>query len=255
MNRQPLVFALAALLIVSVADADDSISSNQRFSLTDLQWYGGLHTSYLKANGEVSFYGNAATIYGGTPAIGMDDGGAVSLTLGTDIGNGWRLQGDFGYLNMRTDTSPVLGFDDRSDDLFSMDAEVESLLLMLNGAYDFDIGGPRLTPFVTGGIGLARNKSTQTSLDVEFNSALWNGSIYEGATLDDYQYPKGRATEFAWNVGAGLRFDLSDHFAMVLEYGFLDLGEALTETDENGDALGWNDLTTERLTLGVDYRF
>ena len=43
--------------------------------------------------------------------------------------------------------------------------------------------------------------------------------------LDNYQYPEGRATEFAWNIGAGLRLDLSDHFAMVLE-SFLDYLDA-----------------------------
>jgi len=255
MNKQLCALTLAALMTISAADAEETNPTNQEFSIANLQWYAGVNTAYLKPGGDVSFYGSTASIYGGTPNIGMDDGGAISLTFGAEVGNGWRLQGDFGYLNMRTDTSSALGVDDRSDDVFTLDAEVESLVFMLNGVYDFDIGRSRFTPFVKGGIGWARNKSTQTSLDVEFNSAIWSGSIYEGQVLDDYRYPEGQATEFAWNIGAGLRLDLSDHFAIALEYGLLDLGEALTETDDNGEALGWNDLTTEQLSLGIDYRF
>ena len=255
MNKQLCALTLAALTTISTADAEEVNSPNREFSLANLQWYAGVNTAYLKPGGDVSFYGNTSSIYGGTPTIGMDDGGAISLTLGAEVGNGWRLQGEFGYLNMRTDTSSVMGIDDRSDDVFALDAEVESLVFMLNGVYDFDIGSSRFTPFVKGGIGLARNESTQTSLDVEFNSAIWDGSIYEGQVLDNYRYPEGRATEFAWNVGAGLRLDLSNHFAMALEYGLLDLGEAQTGTDDNGDALGWNDFKTEQLSLGIDYRF
>ena len=40
-----------------------------------------------------------------------------------------------------------------------------------------------------------------------------------------------------------------------MEYGFTDLGEAITGTDENGDALGISDLSTHQLTLGLAYDF
>jgi len=253
-KRLGMVFIIVLLSASSVI-ADEFDSSDSAFNFLDLQWYGSLNAGYLKPGGEVSFFGNTASIYGGTPTVDVDDGGRVSLAIGFVGPGGWRLEGDFGYLNMRTDTSPVFGVDDRAGDSFVLDAEVESLVFMLNGIYEFDMGNSRFTPFIKGGIGVARNKTTQALLDVQFNAAIWDGTVFEGQSLTDVAYPEGRRTEFAWNISAGLRMALTERFALSLAYGLIDLGEALTDTDENGDALGFSDLVTEQLSLGLYFRF
>jgi opacity protein-like surface antigen len=92
-------------------------------------------------------------------------------------------------------------------------------------------------------------------LDVDYAAPIWDGSVFEGESLIGYAYPEGDVTEFAWNVGAGLRLQLAQRFALAFEYGFTDLGEAVTGTDDNGDALGITDLSTQQLTLGLTYDF
>jgi hypothetical protein len=123
-------------------------------------WYGSVSASYLDVGGSLEFFGNTASIYGGTPTIDMDDGTRFSLAFGVKAPRGWRLEGDFGYLTLNSDADPVFGLNDRAEDSFSVDAEIESLVFMLNGIYDFDIGNPGLVPYLKGGIGVARNKAT-----------------------------------------------------------------------------------------------
>ena len=255
MKKIHSTFALAVILASVASNADETNSFTKQSDVTGRLWRAGITMSYLMADGYASFHGSTQAIYGGMPTIGMDDGRALSLTVGTDIGDGWRLQGQVEFLNTQSSTSPVMGFDDRSLDMFSVDAEIESTIFMLNSFYDFDTGSAWFKPFVKGGIGLSRNKTTQANVAVEYNSAIWNGSVLEGQFLDDIEYPDGKATEFAWNIGAGLLFNVSEHLDLSLEYGFLDIGEALTETDSGGDALGWGDLTAESISLGIDYRF
>lgn len=255
MKKKLDIVLITVLLSASPVIADELDSSDSAFNLVDLQWYGSVNAARLRAGGEVNFFGNTASIYGGTPTVDMDDGGRVSLAIGFVGPGGWRLEGDFGYLNMRTDTSPIFGVDDRAGDSFALDAEVESLVLMVNGIYEFEMGNSRFTPFIKGGIGIARNKTTQALLDVQFNAAIWNGTVFEGQSLTDLAYPEGKRTDFAWSISAGLRMALTERFALSLEYGLIDLGEALTATDENGDALGFSDLVTEQLSLGLYFRF
>ena len=218
-------------------------------------WYGNVSVSYLDVGGELEFFGNTASVYGGTPTIDMDDGARLSLAFGFGASRGWRLEGEFGYLALNSDADAVFGINDRAEDTFSVDAEVESLIFMLNGIYEFDIGNPKFLPYVKGGVGVARNKATQALLDVNYAAPIWDGSVFEGESLVGYAYPEGEVTEFAWNVSAGLRLKLSQQLSLAFEYGFTDLGEAITGTDENGDALGISDLSTQKLTLGLTYDF
>jgi opacity protein-like surface antigen len=246
-----LMLAALGVGLSTTVIADDDVD---RFS-DSFDWYGSVSASYLNVGGDLEFFGNTASVYGGTPTIDMDDGGRLSLAFGIKAPQGWRLEGDVGYLTLNSDADQVFGLDDRAEDSFSVDAEIESLVFMLNGIYDFDIGNQKILPYVKAGVGVARNKATQALLDVNYVAPIWDGSIFEGESLTGYAYPEGEVTEFVWNVGAGLRLQLSRKFSLAFEYGFTDLGEAVTGTDENGDALGITDLNTQQLTLGLTYDF
>ena len=241
-----LMLATLGVGLSTTVIADDDVD---RFS-DSFDWYGSVSASYLNVGGELEFFGKTTSVYGGTPTIDMDDGGRLSLAFGVKLSQGWRLEGDFGYLALNSDADQVFGLDDRVEDSFSVDAEIESLVFMLNGIYDFDIGNQKILPYVKAGVGVARNKATQALLDVNYAAPIWEGSIFEGKSLVGYAYPEGEVTEFAWNVSAGLRLKLSQQLSLAFEYGFTDLGEAITGTDENGDALGISDLSTQQLTLG-----
>lgn len=240
------VSTVAILLVPMAAFAEEPVA--------DRNWYGSIATGYVFAGGDADFFGTTASVYGGMPSIGMDDGGRFSLAVGLNLGDGWRLEGDFGYLNLNTDTDTYFGSDDRTGDRFLLDGEIESFVFTLNVIHDFDVGNRRLKPFVKGGIGVARNDAT-AELDVDYDAPLWIGTTFEGERLRDYAYPEGSTTEFAWNLSAGVRLALARQFSLTLEYGLIDIGDALTETDEFGDAIGYSDLLSEQLLIGIDYRF
>ncbi len=240
----PLLLPIGAVAEDTGADPDGA----------DRNWYGRISTGYIFAGGDADFFGTTTSVYGGTPRIEMDEGGQFSLAFGTHLPGGWRLEGDFGYLNLNTDTDSYSGTGDRTDDRFLLDGEIEAFVFMLNVIHDFDVGNRRLKPFVKGGIGVAYNEAT-AELDIDYDSPLWIGTAFEGERLRDYAYPEGSTTEFAWNLSAGVRLALARQFSLTLEYGLIDLGEALTETDEFGDAIGFSDLLSEQLLIGIDYRF
>ena len=252
--KQRIRTMLACVPLAASPTLADDHRDRQSRGLAELDWYGGVTGSYLIGGGDVDLFGTTPSLYGGVPTLDMDDGGRVSLILGVQGPRGWRFEADLGYLTLETDTAIAGGFDDRDGDLFAVDAEIESLTFMLNAAYDFDIGSPRFTPFVKGGVGVARNEVSGATLDVDFNSPFWDGSAFEGQSIE-YAYPEGDTTEFAWNLSAGLRMQLSQQFSLMFEYGYIDIGETVTGTDENGDALGFTDLGNQQLSLGLMYRF
>ncbi len=242
------------LVLVTLMLGGGAASGEGLWSGKDLQWYGGVSTGYVFADGDARLAGPTVSVYGGTPTIEMDDSGRFSLVIGAALPSGLRLEGELGYLNLDTKSSPVMGFDDRAEDEFRLDATIESLVFMFKGAYDFYPETAFFRPYVTAGVGIARNDA-RAGLDVEFNAPLWNGTTFENTTLVDDRFPGSVSTEFAWTAGIGFKLALADRLGLSLEYGITDLGAAATGLDGNGDAIGFDDLDLQHITLGLDYQF
>ena len=246
---------LGVLLSLPFAKADELNNSGGAFDYSSLNWFGNLSTTYMDSSGDINFYGTTTSVYGGTPTISMDDGQSVSLAFGFKTRDGWRLSAEIGQVSTNSNTSDYFGLDDRIDDSFRVDAEIESFVFMLNGGYDFDIGLERFTPFFEGGVGVARNESKYALLGVSYDSLIWNGTSFDDQQLEGYAYPSGKTTEFAWTVSAGLRMALTERFDLSFSYGLMDMGEAVTGTDAGGDALGFDDLSSQQWKLGLDFEF
>jgi opacity protein-like surface antigen len=90
---------------------------------------------------------------------------------------------------------------------------------------------------------------------VSYDSLIWNGTSFDDLDALGISFPAGRTTEFAWNIGAGIRMALSERFELSMAYGLMDLGNAVTETNDGGDALAFSDLISQRVQLELDYRF
>lgn len=251
MKKQLGILAISVLAALPSHAAE----TDGLFSFSDLEWFGNLSATYMDSNGDINFYGNTASVYGGTPSISMDDGEGLSFAVGFKTRDGWRLSAELGRMRLSSSANDVFGLDDRIDDTFRVDAEIESLVFMLNGGYDFDIGSERFTPFLKAGVGIARNESRHAILDVSYDSLIWNGTSLDDQQLIGYSYPNGETTEFAWSASVGLRMALSERFDLSLSYGLMDLGEALTEADDGGDALGFDDISSQQWQLGLDFEF
>ena len=99
---------------------------------------------------------------------------------------------------------------------------------LLNGYYDIYLGNligsnnkkestsiiKNIVPYVTAGLGAGVNRTTDLN-DVP-NNIKWNGK---------------NKTNFTWNVGAGIKLNLTKRFSLDFGYRYLDLGEAHTKDD------------------------
>lgn len=248
-KRRMATMVLPVILLTQTANAEDF----DWFS--DDSWYASFRAGYLSTiSSDGKFNGPTQSVYGGSPKIEMDDGFQYTFALGRDLFEDLRLELQLSFINSQTDSTTVQGTDLRLDDTFGLQADVDSTLLMANIGYDFNYLNWWATPYVRGGIGVAENE-TNASLSVDFNSAIWQGTSFEGQSMSNQAFAEGSSTEFAWNVAAGFKKNLADRWALRLEYSLLNRGEAWTGMNETDDAVMFSELESQQVMLGVDWLF
>lgn len=176
-----------------------------------------------------------------TPAK-KDFNGTV-MPIGAAIGYNWHTHGvslrtEFEYLHqasfgynanpMFTDSGTPIGLTSR----------MVSQTIFANTYYDFE-NQTRFTPFVGGGIGCAINKST-TDLTI----------IGSGRT-DQFRQT---STKFAWNVGAGVAFHLTEIMLLEVSYRYTDLGGAAWGS-KSAVELTTHNLYANEFLFGARYQF
>ncbi len=124
-------------------------------------------------------------------------------------------------------TYPVLGNT-------HFDGDVSSLALMANAYVDITKYG-RFTPYVGGGIGVSRNKVS----DTDITTALGATGSLDGATK----------TSLAWQLSAGTGIEVAPHWTVDLGYRYIDLGTA-----KSGDTLNEAGTTSSVNPLKGDLR-
>ena len=149
-----------------------------------------------------------------------EDTGAIDLGIGCRVIDSVRIEFNGGY-RFKTDYT--------SDD--PLDADVESFTGMVNAWWDvYGVGGWK--PYVGGGIGFAVH---------DINSRAPFGS--HGSATD---------ATFAWQLGAGVGIDVTDHLTLDIGYRFTDLGrpEGPGATRSNID-----DFQSHEFRVGLRYDF
>lgn len=139
-----------------------------------------------------------------TPAISSSDTGPyVSGSIGAgfpdrdDFKTGYLLNGGIGYNFNPIRVEAAVGY--QHHDLKHFDDDVSYLSFMGNGYYDFDAGSG-IKPYLMAGAGV---------------------------TSTDKSWSDNNSTNFAWQVGAGLGFKISDNTTFDLGYRYFrpDNGE------------------------------
>lgn len=109
---------------------------------------------------------------------------------------------------------------------------------MLNGYYDFH-NGSAFTPYVSASMGLA-------------NLKLEN-KTYEG---DDSDQISHSSNNFAWGLGAGLKYDINTNLAVDLSYKYINAGKVdASRTDEGFSYTSKLKSYSNDIMVGVVYRF
>ncbi|EEV8637060.1 porin family protein, partial [Escherichia coli] len=182
--------------------------ANQSYSYKDLD--------YPQDNIKWSGGSNNDTVFGGGIAAGYNFYPQFSLPVRTEL--------EF-YARGNADTKYNLYKDDWSRG--DLKNEVSVNTLMLNAYYDFR-NDSAFTPWVSAGIGYARIHQKTTGI------STWDyGYGYSGR---ESLSRSGSADNFAWSLGAGIRYDVTPDIALDLSYRYLDAGDSsVSYKDEWGD--------------------
>ena len=96
-------------------------------------------------------------------------------------------------------------------------SEIRSWNAMLNGYYDFELGGP-WKPYVTAGIGVARN-------EVKTINATNPAAATQPALFSNFQLVGETETSFAWQIGFGVGYAVKPGMTLEFGYRYVDLGD------------------------------
>jgi len=197
---------------ITYAGTYKSFTSKSQFGVNDLG--SGKGTFGSKTQFTDSLTGAGQTHY-------INNGLTVDNHLGKTGSAGSKFMGHYGsdFKNTIKDsgTAVILGM---------ADGELETWSFMMNVWYDFDFGDSPIRPFVGGGIGFAH-----ASLEYDFTATLPSISQTGYSTVDISSRPfayrgNGEATDwgFAYQVGAGLGYDLGNGMMLSAQYRYFNTG-------------------------------
>ena len=176
----------------------------------------------------------------------LGSGGVVGIGVGRNFNNNIR-----GEISLNYRDGHQLDTTDTINAGYSYKADLKSVSMFFSGYYDFNsinLSGKSLTPYIGGGIGLARNDMGVTTVSVSGE----NFTSIEGKNV----------TEFAWKLGAGANLNLTEKCSLDLNYQFVDLGKFKSGTLLSNSMFGTDmqkpfegNYRTNELTIGLRYKF
>jgi opacity protein-like surface antigen len=231
--------ALGGLLASNAMAADLLYSSPAQSAVN----YGG---PYVGVKGGVNWLGNdpkisfdAADVAGVTPdSFSFDTGFNAGIVGGYAFGQRWgvfspRLEVELGYLRNNLGTFR----DDAVVSAAGTTGDIHAFYGLANLLLDIPVGGFGFTPFIGAGVGFA-------------NTRLSNN--IPGVGVDDF----ADDTNFAWDLTAGLSYDISRNVTFDIAYRFLQLNSVRIVNSGAGptDLAGENastDINNHQVNVGV----
>ena len=242
-----------------------------------------------QAGGPSTYRANAVNEY--------KTGFRVSGALGYEFGSGFRVEGEvfFGRANVSKLTyTGITSGQAQTDEPFTdptVSGPADQLGGMVNVWYDFNTGS-RWKPFIGGGIGVMRSDwgDLKYDPDVPFNAALEAGTraglmldprfqnlppqAFEAAVAGAVAGQKqarqaaglgvpnlaGTDTSFAYQVGAGLGYEVTDAITVQVGYRLFKANTFEFKADSNTNfgpitAKSTTDMQVHLFEIGLRYRF
>lgn len=157
-----------------------------------------------------------------TLSFDSDTGYVLGVAAGVNIMP--NLRGEIEYSYSKSNVNKLTISQGAASTSFAGVGELETQFILANLWYDFDIGGP-VTPYVGGGIG-------------------W------GEVTDFSVVPGNDFDGFAWQLGAGAKYDLTDQLSLDVSYRFKQI------VDVNFAALtGDEDVNSHNIQAAITYKF
>ncbi|MCL1860569.1 MAG: outer membrane beta-barrel protein [Proteobacteria bacterium] len=172
-----------------------------------------------------------------------DSAFGAALTLGYDFHQKFQipLRADLEYAAFGNVTGKKTWRFPGEKDSYKQTLKIQTLFL--NAYYDFR-NRSAFTPYAGGGFGLASIKANG-----RYDEVYFVGSTYS------VKYGAKSTTNFAWNIGGGVAYKVSEQFSLDLGYRFSGLGKAKTKVSDDGFVLKTRDVYMSQFLLGARFTF
>ncbi|CRG52589.1 outer membrane protein [Yersinia wautersii] len=129
--------------------------------------------------------------------------------------------------------------------------EVQLQTVLMKAYWDMRNSTP-FTPWVSAGIGVSHLSLDHHTVntDTQISTGIVDGSVRSGNH-------SGSTTNFAWTVGAGINWAVTDSVSMDLSYRYVDAGDVETDytTGKGSRETAKVSVTSNDVMLGVRYAF
>ena len=243
-------------------------------------WYVGANVPLMFIDDTDT--GQATTFGEGRQAVTLDStvktehdtGFKIGGVFGRHFDSGLRIEGELFFARAKvsklTHTGISLSVLPQPLDLevpVPVSGSVDQLGAMANVWYDIDIGDA-WTPYVGGGLGFIRVDQSDLSFDTDALKdglgkapevqALFGNNEQLATTLGSAEVPTASATDtaFAWQLGAGASYALSDTATLQLGYR-LQAVDGLEFSGRNAmvSTMAETDLRVHFIEIGIRHRF
>lgn len=278
LNSSQISFS-ARDLMLSDSDKDvvNEFSNNEDFTPEETDLIGQslsnpANNSFSAARGPYigiilgpSFSASEDLIQTGTDFDGFEID-STRLVIGAQAGyafeNGLRLEAEARYRQQDVDDTPqdfnfggLLG----NNTVQFVDSDVQSTSIVANVYYDFvqfHRVHRRITPYIKAGVGIAIN-SADVEIDVQplFSSPFVDTRALGSECDDAFCFEDETLVQFAWNIGAGVAFQISEQLTADLEYQYIDFSGGDIEFDALGNEIRFEGLSAHEVTFGLRYAF
>jgi len=207
---------------------------------------------YITAKGGVSksMDTGSTDLINGSTVFGFSDddlgtGWAGGLSVGKYLTNKFRMELEF----TRRGGLEYVGSSDDPENPFTEESKISSNALFVNGLYDFQpfsVKSSSITPYIGGGIGIARNK-------MGFQREMVGGAV-------NVSWDGNSVSSFAYKLTAGTLLSFTEKVSLDLNYQYVNLGDFKGRVNTtNGRiytrGIHGGEIKTQELMVGLQYKF
>ena len=177
----------------------------------------------------------------------LGTGWAGGLSVGKYLTNKFRMELEF----TRRGGLEYNALRSHPSNAFYEKAHISSNALFVNGLYDFQpfsVKSSSITPYIGGGIGIARNKM---GMQKEIDGA--SGDVLE-------TWDSNSISSFAYKLSVGTLVSFTEKVSLDLNYQYVNLGDFKGRVESNSGyiytrGIHGGEIKTQELMVGLQYKF
>jgi len=214
-------------------------------------FYWTAHVGYSSQANDSQAIGNNIAVDSDFPSeFDAGEGSVGSIGLGYQFNPQFRVEARISYHD--TDYSDTkVGVGAREGEQYVLKGDLKTTTYTIEGFYGFD-NSTAFTPYIKAGLGLADN-SYSAKLGGAGISAF---DAFDG-NVDGYYdaYADNDSTEFTWNIGAGVNYQITKTMSLYTEYQYIEFGDVQTGQDAFTDGFKIDSAASHEFLLGLRVNF